>query len=619
MTIALDTFHRTHEIFNGLLGKNIELTLAGGGGSFTDVETGIVVDMAQAPTRKVRGALYECGHPTPGLTPLAANFGRGSMRLTGAQEAACLECGNRWAYRSLEHEWQHHVFGSEPKVASTAAFKLATKYFPKIDQELAAEAICKIANALDDIRVNGLWEEIYPGSADDLWEKWKEITIKNEIAAQGDAELAARERTVAMQILRVGVGRPPHQDFFDLFTLVPLVRKKSFREVMRLTHYIVRKYRDEIEKQLEQQQSPPPQASGKKLSAGKGRTKASTPSGAKNQVDTVVEGPMPFGNYPGHIATLALGKLEVEGLDPQKLENLLDDLLKQANTPDEDMQDALDTLKQAVLPQLQSAKRQLERETGEDINMYFDAAGVPIKPLSALELSRAAFLKRSILSIQSRSKYRLDAEGAEIESDAYLQGRHDPENIEYFRAESSSFGFLFSLVLDQSGSMEGAAHEGVQAAVALLREVLGPQPYVKGRYFWFWGDGQTHVVETDGTTYPNGGFGSTPLRIATKLVLETFDQEESPSVEKLVVILTDGDPSDCADPKTIRADIDEARHKGVKVFTVLVGMPLTPEREEMFGPSTYIRTCEPTTDSIGRTIEDLVLTGFLRYLRHRSR
>lgn len=183
-----DPFYRTMDIFNGVFRKNIKLSA--GTKNCTDLHT-IYINFGELrPSRIAQilrpGAddlhmifLLECGHEWEGL-----KIKDGEPKKIGAW-GMCGLCGADTAYRGFEHEWQHIIFKSD--LAARTVF--CQQYADQLRKQIPTGAeiddgltnfLHMLVNAFDDIRVNSLWEKVYPGSAMAIWERWRYYTALME-------------------------------------------------------------------------------------------------------------------------------------------------------------------------------------------------------------------------------------------------------------------------------------------------------------------------------------------------------------------------------------------------------------------------------------------------------
>lgn len=183
-----DPFYRTMDILNGVFRKNIKL--AAGKTNCTDLHT-IHINFGELRPAKITQILragsdndhliflLECGHEWEGR-----KLKDGEPKKIG-DWGMCGICGSESSYRSFEHEWQHIIFKSD--LAARAVF--CTQYAEQLLKQVPAGSIDEVelsnflhllVNAFDDIRVNSLWEKVYPGSAMAIWERWRYLTTLME-------------------------------------------------------------------------------------------------------------------------------------------------------------------------------------------------------------------------------------------------------------------------------------------------------------------------------------------------------------------------------------------------------------------------------------------------------
>lgn len=187
--IDKDPFYRTMDIFNGVFQKNIKLST--GSNNCTDLHT-IYINFGELKPSKVTQILrsgsdedhliylLECGHEWEGRKQQKD----GQLKKVG-DWGMCGKCGADTIYRGFEHEWQHIIFKSD--LAARVVF--CDQYADQLRKQMPTEAVDEIGlsnflhllvNAFDDIRVNSLWEKVYPGSAMAIWERWRYYTALME-------------------------------------------------------------------------------------------------------------------------------------------------------------------------------------------------------------------------------------------------------------------------------------------------------------------------------------------------------------------------------------------------------------------------------------------------------
>lgn len=135
---------------------------------FSDpIDRRIVEDLGKEKTR--HRYLLECGHTWEGKYE----------PVIGDHFLPCMGCGAEQSYLGFEHEWQHILFKSDPAVTRVfinSWIKELESKTSHINKAQLERFLCFVLNAFDDIRCNSLWELLYPGSADRIWQRWTRIS-----------------------------------------------------------------------------------------------------------------------------------------------------------------------------------------------------------------------------------------------------------------------------------------------------------------------------------------------------------------------------------------------------------------------------------------------------------
>lgn len=187
-------FYRTMDIFNGVFKKNIKLSA--GKFNATDGHT-IFVDFGELKPSKIElvvrdgkdaeHTIYqlECGHEWEGRK----TDKEGQPKVPGKDWGMCGVCGADQIYRGFEHEWQHIIFKSDLAARKIFCEQYADqllKQAPDVNRQELIGFLAMLTNAFDDIRVNSLWEKIYPGSAFAIWDRWRFYTNRMGDATSRD-------------------------------------------------------------------------------------------------------------------------------------------------------------------------------------------------------------------------------------------------------------------------------------------------------------------------------------------------------------------------------------------------------------------------------------------------
>jgi hypothetical protein len=190
-TVDKNPFYRTMDIFNGVFKK--EIKLRGGSQNKTDLGTiwvdfeertpSLIVEVLRPALDPTRSWFkLKCGHEWEGKT-LKED---GIAKIPNATDyGMCAVCGAEGAYRGFEHEWQHIIFKSD--LVARAIFceqyaDMLSKQYNVLKEQIEP-FLSLLVNVFDDLRVNSLWEKVYPGSATFIWERWRRLTMqrRNEV------------------------------------------------------------------------------------------------------------------------------------------------------------------------------------------------------------------------------------------------------------------------------------------------------------------------------------------------------------------------------------------------------------------------------------------------------
>lgn len=186
--IDKNPFYRTMDIFNGVFKKNVKLSA--GKSNCTDMHT-IFINFGELKPSKLHSVvkpgkdsehtvyLLECGHEWEGWNIDKKNNNR--PKVLGQDWGMCGVCGADQIYRGFEHEWQHIIFKSDLAARKIFVEQYADqllKQAPHVPRDELVSFLHLLVNAFDDIRVNSLWEKVYPGSAYAIWDRWRWFTLR---------------------------------------------------------------------------------------------------------------------------------------------------------------------------------------------------------------------------------------------------------------------------------------------------------------------------------------------------------------------------------------------------------------------------------------------------------
>lgn len=176
-----DPYYRTMDILNGIFKKKIRLEDSPGG-NCTDLKT-IWVNFGETRFRPIVGFVKDGKSPAHSVYMLECGHeweGKAGHPTDGSKPGACWTCGSNQSYLGFEHEWQHIIFKTDLNARALFAESYANQLSGMTQGILTKDELkgflSIVINAFDDIRCNSLWEKVYPGSAADIWKRWKRLT-----------------------------------------------------------------------------------------------------------------------------------------------------------------------------------------------------------------------------------------------------------------------------------------------------------------------------------------------------------------------------------------------------------------------------------------------------------
>lgn len=334
---------------------------------------------------------------------------------------------------------------------------------------------------------------------------------------------------------------------------------------------------------------------------------------------------------------------------------------------DVDMEDSLQSLRKAVEGQLTENQFLL----AESIGKVFIA---DVEPKDIIPNSRIVIPQEEEEQIERMrsvfAKYigkrisRLVDDGDEIDVQAMIQYRMDGQDDAVFEDDGLTRGFSYLTLCDMSQSMQGNPFNHVCVGSEMLKRALD-YPFVRGNLWGFRGaigegsgtyvtlkeqiasltkggeawiykfhadcDGYiSNGVDAHGTfgqklTIPVKCDGMTPTHTAIHVATKYLASNTPPGMEKRLFLLTDGNPTQFkldgkdlsreALLRFVRQEIDYAKTKKVKIYTVILGDEITDaDALTMFGPPHTWRRIPAA--QIGQALLEIVLREFVRFLRH---
>lgn len=541
-----DPFYRTNGIFNGVFKKKFKLVPDSQ--NATDCKERIYVNFGETmpsrivslegPGKSDNKSVYklDCGHNWEG------NAGHPT---DGSKYGMCWECGAHQAYLGFEHEWQHIVFKSDIPAQMLFAMSYADqllKNAPGVDRVELIKFLKLLVNAFDDIRCNSLWEKIYPGSAEQIWDRWERLTkLKSDL----DTNFLHYVFAVAFDVDTPNSAFEPMRQ--DIKWAVEKVKYRGFANMLLTVRFVVENCVTKLLDNLPKKKEPPPptppspqdqqnaqdqqpsdgssqpqgaqgqdddgdsdnSAGGSDDRPAQGQSSGSSPSSdiqgsSGGQEDTskalsqLVAGASPLDDGEHHLdpdiidIDNAKKSQGTQAMIAKALSSDVDDKddLDQrmpTGVPDPDMQATIDHATMAIsqkTPDSQLTSNAKAIVTIIDV----PAHGIDVDKyvtLSDETKSHIARMRATFFKAMGKQKAMRAASGSQIDVQAYMQYKLTRQDPEVFVAEEVQQGFSYSIVCDMSGSMSGTFPQVAQAA-EMLREALD-FPFVRGDVWGFRG------------------------------------------------------------------------------------------------------------------------------------
>ncbi len=670
MLPSTDRFYKTNRIFNGLFKK--EIVLKEGKTSSTNINGYITVNFNQVEIRTVVSEydvneyLLSCNHTS------AVRVGGEQLEI--GQEIPCYRCGSLSAYRHFEHEWSHIIFKSAPGLYSNFVDNYA-QYFGKPEVHTL---LTHIVNAFDDVRVNSLWQLVYPGSAGEIEQKWKEQCELDDVEV--NTNFIAWLFGVATKAKNLGKG--PFKDLIPLAEkALDAVKGRGAMNMLLVVRWFLERVIDRLINEDDEDKGKENEEDdkGEKTSAqesAKGREEKSRDQAIeqimtnlhdfrREQEHHVID----KSNYVSRIA------YRVQPEEQAGLAKILTHKLSPQETPDFQPEDkegggeigeALKTLQKSSEEGTTLAQYLLS-----DVQDKVFLAEVPadfILPNCHINISqedeehiqrmRAVFAK-----FIGKKISRLIDDGNEIDVQALIQYRLDGQDDEIFEDEGLTKGFAYLTLCDMSQSMEGAPFSAVSTGSEMLKQAL-KYPFVKSHLWGFRGaigeGSQTYVTQKEklmsltkggevwiykydaecrgyiakqveafgfgtnqSTTIPVCCGGMTPTPAGIHTATKYLSSHIPAGMEKKIFLLTDGNPTQIKAggdvPRErllmmVRKEVNIARSKGIQIYTVILGDEITDKDALDMFGSRAYWRRVPPVQ-IGQALLEIVLREFVRFLR----
>jgi len=506
-------------------------------------------------------------------------------------------------YARYEHELAHLTFGTNPSYLQDLAVRIG-KELNLIPWSVVNEYV----TALECVRVQSLWAKLYSGSHSVFTR-----TIKKEVTP-----------------LDVTLGLAFKLDFVpsELQKLKPIVDRIKHKSIWSL-YDVAKSYVSELKLRQQEQEQKQDNAG---QSQGQSQTQQQSSTGQTQQ-------------QSGTIQTQQTNTVQVQQQDTSQTQqqrdatSLLPDqqrgvkrqhMLFGASGYDKEKYEELEDIddedsKDIAMRQLEEVKekvRELSESERSDKRLMFPVEVSVQRGNNCFtddsELTRE--LTRLFSKFKGTNYYIPSEQGTAIDIEGYIQ-RLSGTNAEQWLDVKNRSRLTVVVVLDLSDSM-GDVLELLARVGLSLRKALEGVKAIRFRVYGYYGWGErVHVKElAENEMIHLSCIGTTP----TAEALEYVDaQLEDTSDRKLMIIVTDGEPTDMKghrSDKTVeltRYRVNLLRQHGVQVFTIV----LLPQQRQVqtwikraFGPEGAYTVAR--SDSVGKIVVGMVASRVVRALTY---
>ena len=199
--------------------------------------------------------------------------------------------------------------------------------------------------------------------------------------------------------------------------------------------------------------------------------------------------------------------------------------------------------------------------------------------------------------IKEKNKQQLDEEGDEVDPEAYIQFKANPNENLIFNNLNSNIGLDIGIILDLSGSMYGVLLDDACSYTRTIMKSVEKLPNVNVTVYGYAGYNtdpyKTAVIQLDDrrlqTIIPSEPHETTHTWNA---IAYTTNKMRGAQGKKLIILITDGMPYHGIETCEINAalatreSVEYAYLTGCKVFTIQIGDLSKRQLNYMYGPRT---------------------------------
>lgn len=496
----------------------------------------------------------------------------------------------------LKHELGHIYFDSNLTLRLAFANKLVDKVVPlAVERDYLVQSVCYFINVLDDVRVNSLWGEVWPGDGvrmkryfvDKVGAETKKSLSKG-LQETGTVSLG---NYLILKALQQSLTCEWNRLDDKIESAVRDVRLQTFEGLLLVVRDLMVALVEELEKE------------DKKLEQSFG-----SDIQFREDAGTSAERSRGLDSYDCSVDFEEAKAL----LDVEDSEDFLEDQQDQIFNKLEEIQEAMDSLK---------SDPSKVKNLGYRVRNYYPPPGdlgIPTwTPEMIREAERWSALFRSITGAKVED---ISREGERLSHYDYLLARLSRTSLPFYYSESTGIGFEATILVDMSGSMQ-SCFDQVNRLFLVLHKALS-LPFVKINVIGFTG-GPNHLVlvnfgESPSSLLVKGSipvWGLTPTHRALEQVHRNLRRTTN---EKHLFVITDGVPSGGV---TAQAHVAHNRKclqdEGVNVQALVIGnscsWAMTDDHlDSMFGASHWMRAEE---EDIYKKSFEFLSSVFVRFVR----
>jgi hypothetical protein len=513
--------------------------------SLGDINEKFIRDMADL---RICRDLVDIARGVLGRPELCLEFSKGDDAYT---DGTSITVPRRHKKKRLltKHELAHIYFLSDLSMRRAFAEVMVDRLFPLSKRrDRLIGALCYLVNVLDDVRVNSLWGEVWPGDGsrmrsyfrDEVGKDTKKI-LEEDLAKGNDISL-----TNYLILRATGQKLPCRWSYLDseITDALKDIRIQTFKALLVRSKSLLEKMILAEAKEIKESDAFPVIA----LKVPDLGTAPPGPSLVSEEVKELIED------------LLNQDEEEEESFFDEEQDSMFDRL--------EDISDALEDLQPAEKqPRLKYRMKSVVLPPSSLLQPEWTAE-------MRIEADRWSSLFRSIVGTKTDC---LDVEGGMIDHQEFLRSRLTRTFSPYYKNQVTGLGFHALVLVDMSGSMAG-----VFGAVNRLYLVLSKAlslPFVKLKVIGFTSDSFHRLLLYDFGDSPsslhrkNECWGLTPTNLALEHMPAYLPDA---SAERHLFLLTDGWPyEDGQRDDVVAAEVAYNRRAvqdlGINVHTFLIG------------------------------------------------